>query len=139
MRKKWILCLCAILTFGLSLPMVGYLSDTISASTDLEPLGEKVVSFYSRIGYDNLKHYAALTESQNLYVRDNTHKFMPIRQQDGEPIDQVVDFHVFFTNYTAFNVIALRSDNTLWVSGDNSNGNFGNGTNTAYTDRKSVV
>ena len=136
MRKKWILCLCAILTFGLSLPMVGYLSDTISASTDLEPLGEKVVSFYSRIGYDNQKHYAALTESRNLYIYGygGASKFVPIKQENGESIDQIVDFHVFFTSAVKSNVIALRNDNTLWVSGDNSKGSFGNGTNTDYIE-----
>ncbi len=136
MKKKWILCLCAILTFGLSLPMVGYLSDTISASTDLEPWGEKVVSFYSRLGYDNQKHYAALTESRNLYIYGygGASKFVPIKQENGELIDQIVDFHVFFTSAVKSNVIALRNDNTLWVSGDNSKGSFGNGTNTDYIE-----
>ena len=71
MRKKWMLCLCAILTFGLSLPVVKYIAGSVNAAgTLIEPLGEEVVDFetspFMHNSYVNI--FYVITSDHKLYV-----------------------------------------------------------------------
>ena len=65
MKKKIVLCFSVLFLFSISLPVIGYMKDTVSADTTLiEPLGEEVIDI---TGVYGLEDVFAITSRKELY------------------------------------------------------------------------
>jgi len=149
MKKFACAFLCVIVTLIMCIPMNLHTSHTISALDNGDPIGEKAVDFTFGISPYFLFHVYVVGEQGHLFINDGgSGDFTVARmkgvapgklEKSGALLDHIVKVSVSATSNTQHNVIALRSDNSLYVWGDNSHGQFGNGTTGAYTAVPQIV
>ena len=146
--KKIIISLCILLIVVIGFPMATFLKNTVSANDDF-PLGETAVDVVFGYRENNMTHYTyAITDAGNLFLADhyyNNEFFIPITDErtshrmpdKGKPLDKIKKVSAYGPrqiisgsglNLTLVqNVMALRTDGSVYVWGNNEYGQFGNG------------
>ena len=131
--KKILIGLSILLFLVVSLPMATFLSIIMNAANTtnpLEPYGEKIIDMQFSMNVDRTGSVFMVTEDHVLYRWDGVTGGVPVKDSTGTPLTDVAQAGgTYFRSRLSYDLLVLRNDGTLYVSGDNSNGRFGNGTN----------
>lgn len=136
MKKRISVFLCLLISLSIGLPALYHMTNRLEAADNGEASGEKIIDF--NYGF-NLSLGAcryvmyAISESNHLYVLDTlaSVEFQAVKDADGRPLTDIVQtaFSVRETSgNNDANMMALRSDGKIYVWGDNSCGQYGDGT-----------
>ena len=137
MKKIIATCLCLLIGISIGIPMVHDVGSRLKAA---EYTGEKIIDFDYFGTDDNIGdgRMYFLTEDHMVIYKAGNNAIIPkaILNQDGQPLDNIIQMSGSGISLYKPNGIALGNDGMLYIWGDNTYGQFGNGTtSTEYSDK----
>ncbi len=128
-----------LVSFVIGISLMESIPNLMNAANDDNPWGEPIVDFiYGQSPSARMYVYAVGTEG-HLFINNNnvTTGFIAAREsmvlpgegtENGELLDNIIQVSTDATANTEHNVMALRSDGSIYMWGHNDKGQFGNGT-----------
>ncbi|MCI9293576.1 MAG: hypothetical protein HFF02_09865, partial [Erysipelotrichaceae bacterium] len=137
MKKKLCILICFFVCVVIGIPMYNVIPNMVRANSDVPP-GEAAIDVEFGVTWSSTRYVYAVTDEGNLFLYDEWYhaRWVPMTEtatsfrmpSGGKLLDNIVKVSSTANeNVDKHNVMALRSDGSIYVWGSNQYGQFGNG------------